>query len=154
MNGVMRYSDMQIAGAFIKSCMAIKGIAVPDTERWVRAIDYDALHADFLNAVQGRDIAISERDALAAQVARLAAELAEAKEMDRIHFGLWLKADAKITRMIEESQASVAAYTEAKAEHDALRAELNAVIALAGAYQRYANALRASDVRSPTQGEP
>ena len=34
----------------------------PSDEMWVREIDYDALRADFLNAVQGRDIAINERD--------------------------------------------------------------------------------------------
>jgi hypothetical protein len=54
--------------------MAIKGNTVPDTEMFVRATDYDALRADFLNAVQGRDIATSERDAARAEVARLTAE--------------------------------------------------------------------------------
>ena len=62
MNEVTRYSDMQIEDAFIRSCMEIKENTVPDTEMWVREIDYDALRADFLNAVQGRDIAINERD--------------------------------------------------------------------------------------------
>ena len=64
MNEVTRYSDMQIVDSFTKFRMAIKGNTVPDTEMWVREIDYDALRADFLNAVLGRDIAINERDAL------------------------------------------------------------------------------------------
>jgi hypothetical protein len=64
MSEVKRYSDMQIADEFTRFRMAIKGNTVADTEMWVSAIDYDALRADFLNAVLGRDIAINERDAL------------------------------------------------------------------------------------------
>ena len=71
MSEVTRYSDMQIADAFTRFRMAIKGNTVPDTEMWVRAIDYDALRADFLNAVLGRDIAINERDALRAELVRI-----------------------------------------------------------------------------------
>ena len=72
MSEVTRYSYMQIVDSFTKFRMAIKGNTVPYTEMWVRvqdtkmwvpAIDYDALRADFLNAVLGRDIAINERDA-------------------------------------------------------------------------------------------
>ena len=62
MNEVTRYSDMQIVDSFTRFRMAIKGNTVPDTEMWVREIDYDALRVDYLNAVQGRDIAINERD--------------------------------------------------------------------------------------------
>ena len=61
MSEVKRYSNIQIADAFIRFCTAIK--AVPDTEMWVRESDYDTLRVDYLNAVQGRDIAINERDA-------------------------------------------------------------------------------------------
>ena len=71
MSDVTRYSDMQIADALTRFRMAIKGNTVPDTEMWVRAIDYDALRADFLNAVLGRDIAINERDALRAELVRI-----------------------------------------------------------------------------------
>ena len=71
MSDVTRYSDMQIADALTRFRMATKGNTVPDTEMWVRAIDYDALRADFLNAVLGRDIAINERDALRAELVRI-----------------------------------------------------------------------------------
>ena len=43
MSDVTRYSDMQIADALTRFRMAIKGNTVPDTEMWVREIDYDAL---------------------------------------------------------------------------------------------------------------
>ena len=43
MSEVTRYTDMQIADAFTRFRMAIKGNTVPDTEMWVREIDYDAL---------------------------------------------------------------------------------------------------------------
>ena len=80
MSEVTRYSYMQIVDSFTKFRMAIKGNTVPYTEMWVRvqdtkmwvpAIDYDALRADFLNAVLGRDIAINERDALRAELVRI-----------------------------------------------------------------------------------
>jgi hypothetical protein len=71
MNEVTRYSDMQIADAFTRFRMAIKGNTVPDTEMFVRATDYDALRVDYLNATQGRDIATSERDALRAELVRI-----------------------------------------------------------------------------------
>ena len=69
MSEVKRYSNIQIADAFIRFCTAIK--AVPDTEMWVRESDYDTLRVDYLNAVQGRDIAINERDALRAELVRI-----------------------------------------------------------------------------------
>ena len=46
MSDVTRYSDMQIADALTRFRMATKGNTVPDTEMWVRAIDYDALRAE------------------------------------------------------------------------------------------------------------
>ena len=117
MSGVMRYSDMQIADAFTRFRMAIKGNTVPDTEMWVREIDYDALRADFLNAVQGRDIAINERD--------LWKDSARAFKAER---DAALAECARLRAALEQEHKHMEAQTEIAlrviAERDALRAEL------------------------------
>jgi hypothetical protein len=81
----------------------------------VMAHDYDALRVDYLNAVQGRDIAINERDAAEVERNALREALVEARRWigdgefsDGLHRDLWTPQYKAAVDKVDEALAASA----------------------------------------------